>query len=121
MMANLVEFGLGLPVLICSLGLAIYWCRGSATTFVPPGIVGDAAASVDRPSPAGLTRSMEWARLASTIDNYLARAQQIARAHTAAMLQIDAAEHALNRLLREMATATSMPRQPPMKTQPKLD
>jgi hypothetical protein len=112
MMVNLQEIVIGLSVFICSLGLAKYWCRRPAGTFAPQAIIGDVAASIDRPTPARLTRSTEWTRLASTIDNYLARAQQIARTHTAAMLQIDAAEHALNRLLREMTTATSLPHQP---------
>jgi hypothetical protein len=119
MMVNLEDFVLGLPVFICSLGLTMYWCRSPAGTSAPRAIIGDVAASIDRPTPARLTRSAEWMRLASTIDNYLARAQQIAHAHTAAMLQLDAAEHALNRLLREISTATSMP-QPPLMMQPKL-
>jgi hypothetical protein len=120
MMPNLEDFELGLAVFICSLGVAIYRYRSSAGTFSPRAIVGDVEASIKQPSPVPLTHSMEWARLAITIDNYLARAQQIARAHTAAMLQLDATEHALNCLLREMATATSMPRQPLLMKPPKF-
>lgn len=103
-----------LPIATIAFGLYLFrlFRPGSGAPAVRPHRGHDRPIETARnaaPTPARLSPEAQWQRLTDIVTAGFERSQRIRDLHAAAMVQVDAAEHAFERLLDEISGLVTLP------------